>query len=76
MRFIRSSGRLRMTVRANHEQRIYAGSVVRGMVNPLEAVNNLVYLLSVSTEDPTTSARYIKMLQDQLALGVPDLLCR
>ena len=31
----------------------YAGGVMREIVNPLEALNNLVYLMAHSSEEPT-----------------------
>jgi hypothetical protein len=56
-----------MSDETSQDNQIYAGSVIRDMVNPLEAANNLAYLLSVSTSDASTVAHYVEMLQSQLA---------
>jgi hypothetical protein len=56
-----------MSDETSQDNRIYAGLVIRDMVNPLEAANNLAYLLSVSTSDASTVAHYVEMLQSQLA---------
>jgi hypothetical protein len=56
-----------MSDETSQNNRIYAGLIVRNMVNPLEAANNLAYLLSVSASDASTVAHYVEMLQSQLA---------
>jgi len=56
-----------MSDQTNQDSRIDAHSIVRDMVNPLEAANNLAYLLSVSTSAASTVAHYVAMLQGQLA---------
>ena len=38
------------------------------MVNPLESVNNLAYLLCLSTEEPDQVVQLVAMLQSQLAI--------
>jgi hypothetical protein len=57
-----------MNDEAAREGEISHGSAMRELVNPLEAANNIAYLLSVSIDDPTASDRYIQMLQGQLAV--------
>jgi hypothetical protein len=49
------------------DNRIYAGLIVRELVNPLEAANNLAYLISVSTEHPEVIGEYVRLLEVQLA---------
>ncbi len=56
-----------MSDQISQDSQIDAHSIVRGMVNPLEAANNLAYLLSVSTSDASAVAHYVEMLQGQLA---------
>ena len=44
----------------------YAGGVTREIVNPLEALNNLVYLMAHSLEEPTKIALYVEMAEGEL----------
>src|ERR1700712_3535626 len=46
----------------------HAASIVREMVNPLESVNNLAYLLCLSAEEPDQVVQLIAMLQSQLTI--------
>jgi len=46
----------------------HAASIVREMVNPLESINNLAYLLCLSTEEPDQVVQLLAMLQSRLAI--------
>ena len=46
----------------------HAASIVREMVNPLESVNNLAYLLCLSAELPDQVVQFAAMLQSQLTI--------
>ena len=46
----------------------HAASIVREMVNPLESVNNLAYLLCLSAQEPDQVVQLIAMLQSQLTI--------
>ena len=49
------------------DSRDHASLIVREMVNPLESVNNLAYLLSLSAQNPEQDGQLIALLQSQLA---------
>ena len=49
------------------DSRDHASLIVREMVNPLESVNNLAYLLSLSAQHPEQDGQLIALLQSQLA---------
>ena len=46
--------------------RTYGGGVMCEIINPLESLNNLVYLMAHSSEEPTKIALYIEMAQAEL----------
>ncbi|RXH54037.1 hypothetical protein GRAN_5006 [Granulicella sibirica] len=61
------SARLRaLNAAADDKSRQHASSVVREMVNSLESVNNLVYLISLQTQDPAKVTQLVEMLQSAL----------
>ena len=45
--------------------RLYAGSVMSEIVNPLEALNNLLFLLQRCLDSPEKAASYVEMAQQQ-----------
>lgn len=53
---------------AGTESLNHASSIVREMVNPLESVNNLAYLLTSSAQTPEQVEQLVAMLQSQLPL--------
>ena len=44
----------------------YAHSVLREAINPLEAINNLVYIAKQSSDNSETLRIYIEMMEEQL----------
>jgi hypothetical protein len=46
--------------------RSYAGAVMRELVIPLEALNNLLYLIALSAEEPSKVAFHAEMAQKEL----------
>jgi hypothetical protein len=57
-----------MKAASTDDCRKYAASIVSEMINSLESVNNLVYLLNLFAHDPNQSGRLVEMIQSQLPL--------
>jgi hypothetical protein len=53
---------------ANEASRTYAAAVMRELVNPLEAANNLVFLLRLSNVASEDGAALTELLQSQISL--------
>ena len=45
--------------------KVYAGAVAREIINPLEAVNNLLYLLALPAP-PEVTLRYVELAQAEV----------
>lgn len=46
--------------------RQYAAALLREAINPLEIINNLVYVTKADASDPARVSLYMELIQDQL----------